>query len=126
MDIRASVNFLPKDNRLSLMRFVERRYKWIHSISDIDSANHIRLNLSSNWTSYAPAVSEPLTQCPDALDAQDAPDAPDANQTEGWRLLDAWNTEKKSIDGCFHSQHVGMYPRSVLTRTPTARWQPRS
>lgn len=108
MDILASVSIRPKDNRLSLMRFVERRYKWIHSISDIDSANHIRLTLSSNWTSYAPVASKPPTQCPDPSATSTT-----SNETETWRLLDAWNMEKKTIDGCFHSQHVGMYPRSV-------------
>lgn len=91
-DLKASVTSRPKENRKSLLRFAERHFKAVHSLSQVDAGGgqlRLRLTLGINGTTSA---------C-------------DYESTSPSPVLEARRLEPQSVEGCFHAEQAGIYPK---------------
>lgn len=88
-----------RENRHALLRYVERSYRTVHSFSQIDadgSPLRVRLALSN---STASTIS---SGC-------------DYNSSHPSPSVSAWKVEPQAIEGCFHAEQAGIYPRYLNT-----------
>ena len=96
VDFKATVANRPMESRQSLLRFAERRYKSIHSLSQVEgAASRLLLTLSS-----------PASASTNSLGC-------DYYSTNASPVLKAWNDQLQSIEGCFHAQQAGIYPKYI-------------
>ena len=100
MDFKATVANRPGENRQALLRFAERRYKAIHSLSQVEGmASRLLLTLST-------PASSTLTVSTSANGL-----GCDYDSLSISPVLKAWNDELQSVEGCFHAQQAGIYPK---------------
>lgn len=91
-DLKASVASRPKENRNGLLRFVERRFKTVHSLSQVEAGgSQLRLRLTL-------AVNGSASTC-------------DYESTNPSAVLEARRLEPQSVEGCFHAEQAGIYPK---------------
>ena len=95
-DLRATLTTRPKENRTSQKNFVERLYKGAvaYSMTRVENgANRLRLSLgTANASAPSPAHCDYDTQ-------------------ETSPLVQAWRMDKQTIEGCFHAEQAGLYPK---------------
>ena len=100
VDFKATVANRPGENRQALLRFAERRYKAIHSLSQVEGmASRLLLTLST-------PASSTLTVSTSANGL-----GCDYDSLSISPVLKAWNDELQSVEGCFHAQQAGIYPK---------------
>ena len=98
VDFKATVANRPKESRQALLRFAERRYKAIHSLSQVEGiASRLLLTLAIPASSTAATSANGLGCDYDSLSISP--------------VLKAWNDELQSAEGCFHAQQAGIYPK---------------
>lgn len=111
-DLRTSVisrSGSGKESRQSLLRFAERRYKksaLIRSYSQVDLATgtinrSLRLRLTLPEKTKAVNGSA-LLAGPTACNYESIAPSP---------VLDAWGVQQQAVEGCFHAELAGVYPR---------------
>lgn len=91
-DLKGSVTGRPKESRNALLRFTERRFKAVRSFSQVDAGGgqlRIRLTLANNGSSSG---------C-------------DYETTSSSPVIEARRLEPQSVDGCFHAEQAGIYPK---------------
>lgn len=91
-DLKASVTSRPKESRSALLRFSERRFKAVHSFSQVDAVGsqlQIRLTLAA----YA------------------ATSACDYDTTNSSPIVEVNRLEPQSVEGCFLAEQAGIYPK---------------
>lgn len=92
-DLRIGVTQRAREGRHALLRYAERSYRTVHSFSQIDAADaaalRVRLALANGTASAA---------C-------------DYNASRPSPLVSAWKLEPQTIEGCFHAEQAGIYPR---------------
>lgn len=100
VDFKATVANRPGESRQALLRFAERRYKAIHSLSQVEGVvSRLLLTLSTPASStMTAATSASGLGC-------------DYESTSISSVLKAWNDELQSVEGCFHAQQAGIYPK---------------
>lgn len=94
-DLRVGVTQRSRENRHALLRYAERSYRTVHSFSQVDADSsplRIRLTLSN---STASTIS---TGC-------------DYNSSHASPLVSAWKLGPQTVEGCFHAEQAGIYPR---------------
>ena len=103
-DLRATVTrYRPGANRDKLIRFVESRFKTIHSFSQVDKAAGVqRIRLTLTGKDKAGNYSN----CENGSSLTTPP-------SQAWSpVLEAWRTgAPEFIEGCFHSELAGTYPK---------------
>ncbi len=92
-DLRASVTNRPKEGRAALQNFVERRYKSVASVSHVQGGDRVRLTLAP-----ASAAAAATAFC-------------DGDSADASPLVQAWRTHRQTVDGCFHAEQAGLYPK---------------
>jgi hypothetical protein len=94
-DLKAGVIIRPKENRNALLRFIERRFKTLHTFSQVDAGGaQLRLRLSL-----------------DAANKSNAPLCRDYETVSPSPVLQARRMEPQSVEGCFHTEQAGIYPK---------------
>ena len=94
-DLKAGVINRPKENRNALLRFIERRFKTLHTFSQVDAGGaQLRLRLSL-----------------DAANKSNAPLCRDYETVSPSPVLQARRMEPQSVEGCFHTEQAGIYPK---------------
>jgi hypothetical protein len=96
-DLKAGVINRPKEGRNALLRFIERRFKTLHTFSQVDAGGaqlRLRLTLSgaTNGTSASPPTCDYDTASPSPV-------------------LQARRMEPQPVEGCFHTEQAGIYPK---------------
>lgn len=98
-DLRIGVTQRARESRHALLRYAERSYRTVHSFSQIDAADaaalRVRLALANGTASAASTASA----------------ACDYNASRPSPLVSAWKLEPQTIEGCFHAEQAGIYPR---------------
>lgn len=98
-DFKASVTNRPKENRNSLLRFAERRFKAVHSFSQVEaSGGQLAITLTLNPSIRSKNGSAWMTGC----DYETANSSP---------VVEARRLEPQSVEGCFHAEQAGIYPK---------------
>ncbi|KAK4019954.1 hypothetical protein OUZ56_001952 [Daphnia magna] len=93
-ELKASVTNRPKEGRNALLRFIERRFKALHSFSQVDAGgSQLRLRLTL-------AAGSDASLC-------------DYETTNTSPVLQASRMEPQSVEGCFHTEQAGSYPKDV-------------
>ncbi|XP_057370668.1 transforming growth factor beta receptor type 3-like [Daphnia carinata] len=93
-ELKASVTNRPKEGRNALLRFIERRFKALHSFSQVDAGgSQLRLRLTL-------AAGSDASLC-------------DYETTNASPVLQASRMEPQSVEGCFHTEQAGSYPKDV-------------
>ena len=94
-DLKAGVINRPKEGRNGLLRFIDRRFKTLHTFSQVDAGGaQLRLRLSLGAANG--------TSAPPPCDYDTASPSP---------VLQARRMEPQSVEGCFHTEQAGIYPK---------------
>lgn len=94
-DVRVGVTQRARESRHALLRYVERSYRTVHSFSQVDADGGpllVRLALADGTASTI------SSGC-------------DYNSSRPSPLASAWKLEPQPVEGCFHAEQAGIYPR---------------